>query len=201
MHPYTSRLLYKFRKQYPHIGIELVLHERPNLLQLVDIQAYDLDVALIWLDEGHVPEHISRFDLVCNPLYVVLPIGHPLTRKAKISAKDLQEEAMISSSQREGTQLYESIKRIFTSLDRPPRILYETSRMPFILHMVAAGQGIALLPDFLQKLPVSGVVYRPLIVPRGMKQPAMTLNLIAPRLGLKAAATHFIEIAKKLAKE
>jgi len=201
LHPFTSRLLQRFRQHYPQIGIELVLHERPNLLQLVDIQAHDLDAALVWLDEGHVPSSIVRFDMARDPLSVALPIGHPLVAQQRITALDLKEVAMIAPSQHAGTQLYDGIWRLFAPLGSQPHIVYESPNMPFTLNMVAAGQGIALLPDFLQKLPVSGVVFRPLAVPRGMKTPSMTLNLIAPRLGLKAAATHFIEIAKKTAKD
>ncbi len=201
MHPFTSRLLQRFQQHYPHIGIELVLYELPSILQLVDIQAYDLDAALVWLDEGHLSPNIVRFDLARDMLCVALPLGHPLARKQKIAAIDLQEEAMIAPPAHAGTQLYDGIRWIFAALGSQPRIVYESPNMPFSLNMVAAGQGIAILPEFLQKLPVSGVVYRPLVVPRSVKKPSMTMNLIAPRLGLKATTAHFIEVAKKLAKE
>ncbi len=39
LHPVTSKLLQKFRLQYPRIKLELVLHERPTVWQMVDLKA------------------------------------------------------------------------------------------------------------------------------------------------------------------
>jgi len=201
LHPLTGKLLRQFRQAYPQVGVELVLHERPNLLQLVDIRATDLDAALIWLDEGHKAADILRVSLAQDALHVVLPADHALVRKPKIAVKDLLDMPLIAPTRHAGTQLYDGIMRVFASCQSQPRIVYETMQMPLTLNMVAAGQGIALLPDFLRLQPVEGVVFRPLVMPRRLRVPVMTLNLIALQVNSNAVVDNFVQIARRLAKE
>jgi len=56
-----------------------------------------------------------------------------------------------------------------------------------------------LLPAFLSKLPITGVVFRPLILPKG-KPPYMTFNLISTTIRRNAVADNFIGVAQKLLK-
>ena len=167
----------------------------------MDLQADNLDLALIWLDEGHRAADIQRLDLARDPLHVVVPQDHKLARKQHIAAADLKDLPLIAPTRHAGTQLYEGIVYIFSALGISPRIVYESANMPLSLNMVEAGQGIAIVPAFLQRLPFESLAYRPLVMPRGFKPPSMTLNLIAPRRVTKSATTHFIEIARHLAKE
>lgn len=70
--------------------------------------------------------------------------------------------------------------------------------MPLMLSMVTAGQGIALLPDFLTRLDVPGVAVRPL--GNATRQPPqLTLNLVAHRQQTDSAHELFIEHAVRFA--
>ena len=44
----------------------------------------------------------------------------------------------------------------------PPRILQDADREPAVIRFVAAGLGVALLPEQVKTLPHQGVVFRPL---------------------------------------
>jgi len=198
-HPFTSRLLQNFRKKYPHVQVELVLHERPNILQLVDIHSFDLDLALIWLDESHRKADILRLDLAQDEMQVVLPSDHLLARKAQIPIADLRDVPFVSTPKHAGTQHYDCIVKAFAAIQAHPRIVYEALQMPLTMSMVAAGSGISLLPSFLRHIPMSGVVFRPLKLPRG-KAPVMIYNLIAPTFSKNAAALHFIDMARQTIK-
>lgn len=196
-HPFTTKLLHEFRKAYPYVKVELVLHEKGNILQLTDLQAAHLDVALIWLDDGHCEPDISRLDLAKDYLDVVVPLDHVLAKKTKIHIKDIVGLPFISQPRYAGTQRYEGIRRAFDAIGETPKVMYEALQMPMVMNMVAAGQGVSLLPSFLKEIPMTGIVFRPLVLPHG-KPPAMTYNLISPQNFKNPAIKHLVRLAKSL---
>ena len=197
-HPFTAKLLQRFHRDYPQVQVELMLHERPNVLQLADIGGFDLDLALIWLDENYRKADLLRLDLATDALMAVVPESSPLAKKSSIHIRDLENLPFVAQPRHAGTQRYDGIVYAFASIRSQPRIIHEALQMPLVMSMVAAGQGVSLLPAFLAKIPMSGIVFRPLRLPRG-KPPVMTYNLVAPKIQKNAAATHFIELARKLA--
>lgn len=198
-HPMTTKLLHKFHQEYPHVKIELVLHEQANILQLTDLQSAKLDAALIWLDDGHTESDISRLNLAKDSLQVVLPTGHPLTKKDKIHIRDLVGLPFISQPRYAGTQRYDGIHQAFSAIGETPNVMYEALQMPLVMNMVAAGQGVSLLPAFLGLIPMTGVVFKPLVVPGG-KAPCMTYNLITPQTFRNPATRHLHNLAKAMVK-
>ncbi len=199
-HPFTTKLLQKFHQLYPWIRVELVLHEQANLLQLADIKAAQLDLALIWLDDGHQHADLERLNLAHDLLMAVVPAKHQLAKQKTIHIRDLVGELLIGQSRHAGTQCYDAVIEAFAAVKAEPRRAYEIMQMPLVLSMVAAGQGISLLPGFLAKLPIEGAVFRPLGMPKGKRTPCMTYNLIAPIQGRSAAASNFFILAKQLSK-
>ena len=199
-HPVTSKLLHRFRALYPDVQTELVLYERSSPMQLADLQASDVDVAIVWLDDAHRKPDLLRLDLASDAIQAVVPSNHALAKHKRISIRDLKDMAIISIPRHVGTQSYQCVVRAFAAIKAEPRIVYEMRQMPLIMNMVAAGQGIALLPDFLAKLPIEGIVFRPLVLPRG-KPPRMVLNLIGSARTRNAAAVNFIDLARKVARE
>ncbi len=198
-HPFTTKLLHKFHELYPHVKIELVLHEQANLLQLTDLQSAHLDAALIWLDDGHTESDMTRLNLAKDPLQAVLPSGHPLAQKDKVHIRDLIGIPFISQPRYAGTQRYDGIHQAFSSIGEQPHIMYEALQMPLVMNMVAAGQGVSLLPSFLGLIPMTGVVFRPLVISGG-KAPCMTYNLITPQIFKNPAARHLHNLAKDMIK-
>lgn len=196
-HPFTTKLMQTYKRRYPDVRIDFVLHDKPNLLQLVDIHTEQLDMALIWLDDGHKNARIDRLDLAYDVLDVVLPTGHKLARQKQIHIRELVDEPFVGQSRHSGTQRYDAIMQAFDSINAQPRFTSEIQQMPLMMSMVAAGQGITLLPRFLKDCGVGGVVYRPLVTPR-KRPPCMTYNLIAPVKGRSAAAENFFLLAKEL---
>jgi DNA-binding transcriptional LysR family regulator len=86
----------------------------------------------------------------------------PLARKAKIDLKDLESMFFIGMSERaypgSNAWLVEACREAgFT-----PRILQEADREPAVMSFVAAGLGVALLPEQLKRLPYEGVSFLPL---------------------------------------
>jgi DNA-binding transcriptional LysR family regulator len=195
-HPITTLLLSKFHSAYPHVRVELVLHEAENILQLADLSGHHLDIALIWLDDGFDDKGLIRLNLAKDLLDVVITASHPLAKKEKISIKDLKDEPFIAQPRYAGTQRYDRIMKAFAEIKSQPNIIYEALQMPLVMNMVAAGQGVSLLPSFLKSIPMSGIVFRALKMPSG-KAPTMIYNLIAEAKSTNPAVSNFIDLAKR----
>ena len=177
-----------------------MLHEKNNLLELADLSAAQLDAALIWMDEGFERADILRLDLAVDELQAVVPAHHPLAKKSKIHISELSALPMIVQPRHAGTQRYEEIIRAFGHISSEPNIVYEAMQMPLVMTMIAAGQGVSLLPLFLADIPMAGVAFRPLVLPKG-KLPSMTYNLITLQASKNPATENLIETAKDLIKK
>lgn len=199
LHPFTAKLLKRFRVRFPQIQLELVVHEPSNILQLVDIASRDLDAALVWLDADHKKTDIFRLDLAKDILQVAVSSDHPLAKEPRIPIQDLFDLPILAPPRHAGTQLYEGIVAAFKAYDRQPKLLHEAIQLPLTMSMVAAGQGVALLPAFMKRVPIDDVTFRPLVMSRG-KPPSMTFNLISAYKRQAPAIAHFIEQARQLAK-
>ncbi len=156
----TTKLLQLYHKHYPHVRVELVLHEEENILQLADLQSANLDLALIWLDDWHRMTDIVRIDLAMDLLQVAVPSDHPLAKKREIHISDLEDEPFIAQPRYAGTQRYDAIMKAFATIKSQPRIVHEALQMPLVMNMVAAGQGVSMLPAFLAQIPMTGIVFR-----------------------------------------
>jgi DNA-binding transcriptional LysR family regulator len=198
-HPFTGQLLPEFHRRFPQHRLELVLHDKPNLLQLVDIQGAQLDLALIWLDDGHKNAEIDRYDLAHDLLDVALPASHPLAKEPHIHIRQLVNEPFIGQPRHSGTQRYDGIAQAFDSIEAHPRVVAEALQMPIMMTLVAAGQGLTLLPRFLANIKMPGVVFRPLVLPRSTRAPCMTLNLIVSRRQNNEVSQDFIALCQELA--
>jgi DNA-binding transcriptional LysR family regulator len=198
LHPFTSKLLQKFHKLYPHVRMELVLHEKSEPLQRTDMQGAQLDLALMWLEVGHLKGGIMKLDLAHDPLQAAVSSGHPLARKTRIHIRDLVGEPFITQTRLTNAQRYEGIIKAFASIKSHPRIMHEAGGLQFIMSMIAAGQGVSLMPSFLGRLGIEGVVLRPLVLPGGRKPPCMTYHLVGSASNLNPAAAIFFDVARSL---
>ncbi len=194
LHTYVGSMLQRFRAANAQVRLEITLYDKPDQAQMEEIENNTLDIVLGWVGRTQRESDTRRLDLVFNPLRAYLPQGHKLTDKEILSAKDLADAQLIGPSRGIGSQLHEAMAHFFGTVNFDSNILYESGQMPIIINMIAAGQGIALLPDFLQRMNIPGVVTRPLDF--GTRKPAgMTLNLVSRRSKSDAALEEFIRMA------
>lgn len=199
LHPFVGLMLQRFRAVNPQIRLEITLHDKPDQTQLTDIENGLFDIGLIWLNRNQRSARTQCHDLVFNPLQAYIPAGHELSNLPAIAAKDLAEAHLVGPVRGVGSQLHEAIMQFVGASGADSNILYEAQQMPIMLNMVAAGQGVALLPDFLQRLNLPGVVARPLDF--GSRKPVgMMLNLLARTSDSDAAQAGFIRMATEYAR-
>ena len=171
-----------FRQQRPRI--ELELHPLTSAEQIEQLLDGNLDLGLI-RDPGHVPglnlELLSTEDLV-----VVLPETHRLAAAKEVRPEDLQGEPMILFPYRLMPGFVARVLRLFESLPTPPAVVQQAIHQETVLGLVAAGLGVSVLPESVQRFQMPGVTTR-----RFVDRPQTELH-VARALGHSPAADEFV---------
>ena len=129
---------------------------------LAALKAGRLDIAILW-EYDFVPvepgEGVERRLLLEEPMHVVLPKGHRLARRRAISLPDLAHEGWISSTPRSSCRPF--TERACVDAGFRPAIAFEIDDYQARQQLVAAGVGVAFVPE-MAAFPVHpGVVVRP----------------------------------------
>lgn len=169
----------EFHRRHPDVDLRLGPSPGGSTGLVEDVRQGRLDIAFHGLPET-VPDLLTRH-LVDSPFLAVLPEGHPLARRRSVALADLAEEAWVDSRAGFGNRV--TLDRAFAALGLTRRVPTELADLGEIPRFVAAGLGVAALPE-LTIIPAEGAVTRPLREPVDWR-----LNAIArPRPGRAAEA-------------
>lgn len=171
-----------FRQHRPRI--DLILNPLTSGEQIEQLLDRNLDLGLI-RDPGDVPgldlELLSTEDLV-----VVLPDTHHLAASEEIRPEDLEGEAMILFPYRLMPGFVARVLRLFDPLPTPPIVVQQAIHQETVLGLVAAGLGISVLPESVQRFQMPGVTTR-----RFVGRPQTELHVARP-FGHSPAVDDFI---------
>ena len=191
-HPLLPHAVRSFREAFPLVSLKLDEYLSNELMnRLRDEQT---DVAFIRTSVAD-PEGLTITPLLDEPMIVVLPDGHPLTRgrpAAAISLKQLANETFILGEP--GTGTHESTIAACRASGFSPRVAQRTSRVTSSLGLVAVGLGIALVPASIQRMHMEGVAYRRL---KGSAQSTVRLSLVSRRADPSAVVRQFLKLVKE----
>lgn len=208
----------RFRERHPAVELSLTMADPFESLPL--LRAGELDMALSHdplgpaTDEHGTPalaaegrDQIELVHLFDDPNYVALPRGHPLADAQPLRLGDLSEESWMiqPSATCPDSRLF---LRACHAAGFEPRIAFENNDYPAVLGFVAAGVGVALIPDMAARSAREDVVIRHLdpappsrpilaVLAAGYHSPAVAAMLavlreisqewVGERLDLKAA--------------
>ncbi|MFT3769028.1 MAG: LysR family transcriptional regulator [Minicystis sp.] len=150
-------LLRAFRTRSP--AVDVVLREMPPQEQVDALKDGRLDVGFIRgpLRDTDLASRLVRKE----PLVVALPEGHPLAAHAKIAIGMLAHEPFVSFPRPRGPAFFDSIMRLCNDAGFTPRIVQEAPQLDLV-SLVAAGFGVAILPDSVGSVGRPGALFRPL---------------------------------------
>ena len=138
----VPELLRAFRAQHP--GVRFALEQAAHEEMLARVRAGDVDLALT------APLPVDQPDLECLPLYeqpllVTVPTGHPLAGRRRVRLAELAEEQFV------GMKAGYGLRRITDALCEAvgflPPLAFEGEEVDTVRGLVAAGLGVALLPQ------------------------------------------------------
>ena len=153
------RVARRVRRRLPEV--ELDLHgERlsPDLVEA--LLARELDVVAI-RDPDPDPA-LSVRPLRSERLVAVLPADHPAAAEDRVALADLRGETFVTHPSGHRSVMFAAIMDACRRVGFLPDEVVEVRETAALVAFVAAGAGVALVPEPVRSLALDGVVYRPL---------------------------------------
>jgi len=146
------------RLRLAHPGVYLVLREGDSVTLLEEVRLGLLDIAFV---RGPITWPAVRIDtLRREPLVLVLPSDHRLARGARVALTKLADEPFIGFPRETAPSLHDAITSMCQEAGFTPTFVTEASEWYTIVSLVAAGMGLAILPESIRTFQRRGAVYR-----------------------------------------
>jgi DNA-binding transcriptional LysR family regulator len=179
-----------------HPGVELSLIEAEPQESLPRLRAGELEIALSYSPSLVSDESLNGLDtedLLDDPFYAVLPVGHPLNAKSKLRLKDLSSDSWVTGT--EACPCTGQVQWACTGAGFEPHVAFESDDFATVQGLVAAGVGVALIPD------LGFATVRDDIVIRELAGPKLSRTVQAATLpGYRSPATQaMLEVLRETA--
>ncbi|CAM2920957.1 LysR family transcriptional regulator [Paenibacillus sediminis] len=157
---FFPKVIGKFHEQYPEVTIQ-IFEDGAKKVE-TDVRNGTLDIGVVVLPvEDDV---FDCFSFVDEKLKLLLPPAHRLTDREVVKLAELADESFVLF--REDFTLHDRIITECVRTGFQPHVIYESAQWDLISEMVAAGLGIALLPETIcREVDESRVHILPLIEP------------------------------------
>ncbi|WP_321800951.1 LysR family transcriptional regulator [Caballeronia sp. J97] len=153
------KIIRRFRDE--NATVELSLHEMSTMDQIRALKDGRIDVGFGRI--RHEDANIRRVILREEQLIVALPIGHPLSlAKPVLSLRDLINETLIIFPKAPRPSYADQVLSAFQDRALAPRKIYEVRELQIALGLVAAGEGISVVPSSVYGLKRDDVSYKEL---------------------------------------
>ncbi|MBM7367850.1 LysR family transcriptional regulator [Gordonia hydrophobica] len=149
----------RLRAELPDIDLDL--HGE----MLTPQQAAALHDGVIDLGFLRPPVHDRRlrYEVVgAEPMVAVVPHSHPLATRTSLEVADLEHEVFVAYSGFNRSVVFEVVIDACQRAGFRPVIRHEVGETATLVSFVAAGLGVALVPQSVQQLQITGAVYVPL---------------------------------------
>jgi DNA-binding transcriptional LysR family regulator len=193
--PRVPGLVQTYRRRYPGVVLSPVQGNTPDLVEAV--QNGSVDVAFVRPPLGD-RQAITVHPLVEETMRIVLPSNHPLARKRFVSLATLAQETIILPPRAISPGLYDSIIASCQRAGFSPMLKHEDQVMVIasIVHLVAAGFGISIVPHSFEHIRADGIVY----VPIKGEAPRAPISLAVRKDNRSAVIRNFVALARPRAR-
>jgi DNA-binding transcriptional LysR family regulator len=149
-----------FRASYPDVELTLAEGEPEEIIPR--LRAADLDLALLFefAGESTLDGDLTRVELLSDPMYLALPREHPLAAQEQIRLADLAEDAWVQTSR--ASPCARHVVRSCHSAGFEPNVSFESDDYQTVQGLVAAGVGVALIPELALSVVREDIVIRAL---------------------------------------
>jgi DNA-binding transcriptional LysR family regulator len=188
-----------FGERHPAVDLQVVMADPDEAIPL--LRAGELDIALSHDPDHHDPERTGQdgteqVHLFDDPMYVALPAGHPLADRATLRLSDLAREPWMLAT----TQTCPDSRLFMRACHQSgfePQIAFQNDDYTAILGFVAAGVGVALIPDMAAR----GVRDDVIIASLEPNAPARPIIAVLPAGYRSPAASAMLEILLEVSQE
>ena len=140
--------------------LRLVFHSRYAVEPYAGLRQGTLDVAFM---RGPVTDpELSSIELLREPLVVVMPAKHVLARRRQVPVAALNRHAYVVSRRELAPQVHDAVATLIDTNGLRMQGVTGADNVHSQLHLVQAGLGLGILPDYVGAILPPGVVSRPI---------------------------------------
>ncbi|MBB6142448.1 DNA-binding transcriptional LysR family regulator [Silvibacterium bohemicum] len=132
-----------FRSRYPSVTLEL--KNLPTVRQVEALEAHGLDVGFVRLPL--TAPALSLTPLHSEPFALAISKSHRLANAKNLSIAQFANEPFVAYGQSWAPEFYQDWTGICRNAGFTPVVVQETAEMDTALALVAAGMGVAILPE------------------------------------------------------
>jgi len=135
----------RFRASYPDVELTLAEGEPQEILPR--LRAGELDLALVFEFDGHTApgDDLTDLALLADPMYLALPREHTLASRPVLRLQDLAGDAWVQTSGESPCARH--VVRCCHAAGFEPQVSFESDDYQTVQGLVAAGVGVALIPE------------------------------------------------------
>lgn len=180
-------LIRNFARSFPDIELSLV--EASSAQQGRSIKEGLLDIGIGWKNSFEDYEGCRVKTIAAEPLVVAVSQERALASEASLAVEQLADEAFVLFPPGYGSTLDRKAFDLCATAGFTPRRGPSASQMTTMIALVAAGRGVAIVPEAVSTLRKPGVAYVPLTDESAL----IELVLMWREAGLSLAARSFVE--------
>jgi DNA-binding transcriptional LysR family regulator len=154
------RAIAVFRESFPEVQLTLAEGEPEQIVPR--LRAGELDLALLFEFAGEtaLPPDTTRTELLEDPMHLALPHEHRLAGRRRIRLEDLSDDAWVQTSH--SSPCARHVVRSCHAAGFEPNVAFESDDYQTVQGLVAAGVGVALIPELALSVVRADVVIREL---------------------------------------
>jgi DNA-binding transcriptional LysR family regulator len=183
-----------FREAHPEIALSLVEGEPEEISPR--LRSGEIDLALLFEFPGvgePVSNGVQTVDLLEDPMHVALPVSHRLARRDEVRLEDLRAEAWVQTSA--SSPCAGHVVRCCHAAGFEPLVSFESDDYQTVQGLVAAGVGVALIPELALSSVRDDIVVRAL----SPESPVRRVVAATPQPpGVAPAAAKMVETLRTL---
>ncbi|APC14248.1 LysR family transcriptional regulator [Pseudomonas frederiksbergensis] len=185
-----SQTIQAFCSAYP--DVQLTVEEGASSTQWSQLIEGRLDIGMSRMQPPAEDAEIQAICLDNEPLVAAIASDSPLARQEQVTLAELSAYPLIAFPTDYGSGLNEIIEALYRRQALTPVPAPKGKQITSIIALVAAGRGVAVVPQCTQTLVKRGVTYRPLAEP-GATAPLLVLTRKRERSPLVKAFVEIIE--------
>lgn len=158
-------------------------------IQISEVANGKADIGILRLPVLRRDPGVRFVELAAESLWVALSTGHRLSGREELRIADLKHEPFVSAVHRERGGLARLVTDLCLRSGFVPGVARVTSRKTSMLNLVAAGFGVAVVPQSMTSIVAEGLTYR-----RLSDQDAKALSALVLPLRPTSLAERFADI-------
>jgi DNA-binding transcriptional LysR family regulator len=149
-----------FQKAAPRVNV--VLHDLAGNELCDGLRDASLELAVMSRPLEDNTRGLEFETLRSYPFCVAVAPWHPLAKMKTVTMTRLAEESLVVFRKKEYTDYHRLLGRVFTGVERKPRIAVECDGASTLITEIETGRGVAVLPSVFARVTGARLKFRPL---------------------------------------